>query len=107
VKLDKGVTFIGHEALAAEKQSGAPNKIVFFKTGDRRIVRAETPVLGRDGGVVGRVVSGTLSPILNEAIGSALVTTPAAAEPLAVDIRGAKLELKPVKPPFVELKKPA
>lgn len=105
VKLDKGADFIGREALAAEKRNGGANKIVFFKTGDRRIVRAETPVLGRDGAVVGRVVSGTLSPILNEAIGSALVTTTAAAEPLAVEIRGAKLELKLVKPPFVELKK--
>jgi aminomethyltransferase len=56
---------------------------------------------------VGRVVSGTLSPILNESIGSALVTTTAASEPLAVDIRGAKLSLHPVKPPFVELKKPS
>ena len=44
VKLDKGVDFIGRTALVAEKQNGAPRKIVFFKTGDRRIVRAETPV---------------------------------------------------------------
>ncbi|NBQ14638.1 MAG: glycine cleavage system aminomethyltransferase GcvT, partial [Proteobacteria bacterium] len=105
VKLDKGADFIGRAALVAEKQNGAPNKVVFFKTGDRRIVRAETPVLGADGAVVGRVLSGTLSPILNEAIGSALVTTPASTHPLAVDIRGAKLNLQLVKPPFVELKK--
>lgn len=105
VKLDKGADFIGRDALVAEKQNGAAHKVVFFKTGDRRIVRAETPVLGDDGAVVGRVVSGTLSPILNEAIGSALVTTAAAARPLAVDIRGTKLNLHLVKPPFVELKK--
>ncbi|MGH7947027.1 MAG: glycine cleavage system aminomethyltransferase GcvT, partial [Opitutaceae bacterium] len=61
VKLDKGADFIGREALLAEKEQGSANKIVFFKTGDRRIVRAETPVLGADGNVVGRVVSGTLS----------------------------------------------
>lgn len=105
VKLDKGADFIGRDALLAEKQNGAANKVVFFKTGDRRIVRAETPVLGVDGAVVGKVLSGTLSPILNEAIGSALVTTPAAAQPLAVDIRGAKVNLQLVKPPFVPLKK--
>jgi aminomethyltransferase len=105
VKLDKP-DFIGRAALLAEKQNGATNKVVFFKTGDRRIVRAETPVLGADGATVGRVLSGTLSPILNEAIGSALVTTAAAAAPLAVDIRGTKLNLSLVKPPFVELKKP-
>jgi aminomethyltransferase len=104
VKLDKG-NFIGHDALKAEKQKGSAKKVVFFKTGDRRIVRAETPVLGPDGAVVGRVLSGTLSPILNEAIGSALVATSVANLPLAVDIRGAKLNLTLVNPPFVELKK--
>jgi aminomethyltransferase len=105
VKLDKGVDFIGRTALLAEKQNGAPRQIVFFKTGDRRIVRAETPVLGADGSTVGRVVSGTLSPILNEAIGSALVNTSAAAQPLCVDIRGTKVAFQLVKPPFVPLKK--
>ena len=107
VKLEKGADFLGREALLAEKQKGGAHKVVFFKTADRRIVRAETPVLGSDGAVVGRVVSGTLSPLLNEAIGSALVNTAAAAAPLAVDIRGTKLNLTLVKPPFVELKKPA
>ena len=106
VKLDKGADFIGRAALVAEKQQGgARQKIIFFKTGDRRIVRADTPVLGPDGAVVGKVVSGTLSPILNEAIGSALVAAAAAASPLAVDIRGTKLNLQLAKPPFVELKK--
>jgi aminomethyltransferase len=105
VKLEKGADFIGRDALVAEKQNGARHKVVFFKTGDRRIVRAETPVFDGSGATVGRVLSGTLSPLLNEAIGSALVTTAAAAAPLLVDIRGTKLNLQLVKPPFVELKK--
>ena len=105
VKLEKGADFVGRAALLAEKQNGAPQKVVFFKTGDRRIVRAETPVLGGDGQIVGRVLSGTLSPILNEAIGSALVTTAAATGPLTVDIRGTAIHLHLVKPPFVPLKK--
>ena len=105
VKLDKGVDFNGRAALAAEKAAGPVRKIVFFKTGDRRIVRAGAPVLGPVGGPVGQVVSGTLSPILNEAIGSALVEAGAAGEALAVDIRGEKINLHLVKPPFVPLKK--
>jgi len=104
VKFDKG-PFIGSDVLKTEKEKGSAQKIVFFKTGDRRIVRAETPVLNEAGTVVGRVVSGTLSPIINEAIGSALVETAALKEPLAVDIRGTKLNLQLVKPPFVPLKK--
>jgi aminomethyltransferase len=104
VKFDKGA-FIGSDVLAAEKAAGPKQKVVFFKTGDRRIVRAETPVLNAAGAAVGRVVSGTLSPILNEAIGSALVDAAAAKESLFVDIRGTKLPLQLVKPPFVPLKK--
>ena len=104
VKFDKG-PFIGSEVLQAVKAKGPAQKIVFFRTGDRRIVRAETPVLNPAGAAVGRVVSGTLSPILNEAIGSALVDAAAAKEPLQVDIRGARLNLSLVKPPFVPLKK--
>jgi aminomethyltransferase len=112
VKFDKG-PFVGSDVLKAEKEKGAPQKIVFFKTGDRRIVRAENPVLNAAGQQVGRTVSGTLSPILNEAIGSALVDAaavkeaidPAHARPLCVDIRGTKLNLQLVKPPFVPLKK--
>jgi aminomethyltransferase len=105
VKLDKGCDFVGRAALLAEKQNGSPNEVVFFKTGDRRIVRAETPVLDESGMTVGRVLSGTLSPILNEAIGSALIPSAAKSRSLAVDIRGTKVNLHLVKPPFVTLKK--
>ena len=104
VKFDKG-SFVGSAALKQEKETGSVKKIVFFKTGDRRIVRAGSVVLGENGAEVGQVVSGTLTPILNEAIGSALVETDAATRALCVDIRGAKLNLTLVKPPFVPLKK--
>jgi len=104
VKLDKGADFIGRDALAAEKAAGPARKIVFFRTGDRRIVRAGSPVLGA-AGEAGRVASGTLSPMLNEAIGSALVAAGAAGLPLAVEIRGDRIGLQIVKPPFVPLRK--
>jgi aminomethyltransferase len=105
VKLEKEADFSGKAALAREKREGAPNKVVFFKTGDRRIVRPETPVTGVEGRIVGRVLSGTISPMLSEAIGSALVEAAAASSPLHVDIRGSLVELHLVKPPFVALKK--
>ncbi|HEY1792294.1 MAG TPA: glycine cleavage system aminomethyltransferase GcvT [Opitutaceae bacterium] len=107
VKFDKEGDFSGRTALAAEKKDGSPRTVVFFRTGDRRIVRPEVPVVGADGAIVGRVLSGTMSPILSEAIGSALVERGDAAKPLHVDVRGALIHLQLVKPPFVELKKPA
>lgn len=104
VKFDKG-PFVGSEVLKAEKAEGSAKRIVFFRTGDRRIVRGETAVLTAAGANAGRVVSGTLSPIINEAIGSALIDTAVEADQLMVDIRGAKVNLHLVKPPFVPLKK--
>ncbi len=103
VKFDKPSDFNGREALLAEKKGEAGSKVVFFKTGDRRIVRAEAPVLDESGASIGRVLSGTLSPLLNEAIGSALVPRSLAGAPLFVDIRGTRLALQVVKPPFVTL----
>jgi aminomethyltransferase len=107
VKLEKGSNFIGRDALVAEKKGGSAKQVVYFKTGDRRIIRAESPVLDASGNVVGRTLSGTLSPLLNEAIGSALVESKSAQQPLVADVRGTKLNLHLVKPPFVPLKKSA
>ncbi|MFT3781428.1 MAG: glycine cleavage system aminomethyltransferase GcvT [Nibricoccus sp.] len=105
VKLDKEDGFIGRDALVQEKSSVDVRRVVFFKTGDRRIVRAGTAVTNVGGSTVGTVLSGTLSPILNEAIGSAIIGASAATRELQVDIRGAKISLTQVKPPFIELKK--
>ena len=101
---DGGTDFIGRDALLLEKVDGSPFKVVFFKTGDRRIVRAESLICNSEGQNCGRVLSGTLSPILNEAIGSALVVADMTTHPLSVDIRGAKIGLQLVKPPFVPLR---
>ena len=104
--LDSGMDFVGRDALLLEKIDGSPFKVVFFRTGDRRIVRAESLIYNAEGQNCGHVLSGTLSPILNEAIGSALVTSSVATLPLAVEIRGAQINLQIVKPPFVPLRKP-
>jgi aminomethyltransferase len=104
VKLGKALPCIGHAALSAEKAAGPKRRVLHFRTGDRRIVRADTPVLGADGQPVGRVLSGTLSPILNESIGSALVESAAASGPLLAEVRGARLPLHLVKAPFVPLR---
>lgn len=109
VKFTKAVPFIGREALLREKEAGPTHRVVFFHTGDRRIVRPGTPVLGPDG-VAGRVLSGTLSPARGEAIGSALVDAAVAGTPdpiLAVEVRGQRLPLRLTRPPFVPLPKHA
>jgi aminomethyltransferase len=104
VKLKKETSFIGRDALLKQTEEGTANRVVFFRTGDRRIIRSDTEV-SADGAPTGRVLSGTLSPVLNEAIGSALIQTAHLDSELSVDVRGKKVILQRVSPPFVPLDK--
>ena len=95
VKWNKG-DFVGRAALEAQKQAGPPRRLVHFRLGDRRIARAGTPVWAGDR-EVGQVVSGSWSPILEDAIGSALVESGSGAAGWVVDLRGTKLPLQIVR----------
>jgi aminomethyltransferase len=101
VKLDKPGGFIGRDALAAEAAAGPARRVVFFVLDDRRVARADM-VVSAGGQPVGRVLSGTVSPILNQPIGSALIQRTAfeLGQPLTVDVRGAAIPLRLVKPPL-------
>ena len=77
-----------------------PRRVVHFKLEGRRIAREGTPVIDEAGEPVGKVLSGTLSPILNCPIGSAIVLTEAKDAPLYVDLRRYKLPLQLAKPPL-------
>lgn len=103
VSLKKPDDFVGRESIEKKKSEGPESRVVFFKTGSRRIARPDTEVVC-DGEVVGKVVSGTFSPILNEAIGSALVKAKfAKSDALAVDLRGKTFPIERVRPPFLQL----
>jgi aminomethyltransferase len=104
VKADKAADFVGREALRREAAEGPARRVVFFRTGDRRIVRAGAEVLA-GGRAVGRVLSGTFSPMLGEAIGSALVEAAEARGELAAGLRGQRIALRVVRPPFIALQK--
>ena len=102
---DSGEDFIGRDVLFSVKTDGSPFKVSYFKTGDRRIARAESLIYNAEGQNCGHVLSGAFSPILNESIGSAYLVKKLAIEPLSVDLRGTRMNLQLVKPPFVNLKK--
>ena len=99
VKLGKP-DFIGKNALTDQQEEGIPRRVIHFKLEGRRIAREGTPVVNADGEQVGEVLSGTLSPILNCPIGSAIVRTGARDQPLFVDLRGNQLALRVAKPPL-------
>ena len=70
-KLDKG-EFLGRDALTRLKAAGVRRRMLGFIMQDRGIPRAHYPVM-QDGQVIGEVTSGTMSPTLGQAIGTALV----------------------------------
>ena len=100
VKLKTESDFIGKAALQAQKADGIPRRTLFFVLEDRRIARAGTTVYDGET-VVGEVVSGTQSPVLNQPIGSALIKSDfVSSENLEVDLRGKRYSIKPVKTPI-------
>lgn len=96
----KKADFVGKAALAEQKKSGLPSRVVFFTLEGRRIAREGAAVLNEAGESVGRVLSGTLSPMMGTPIGSALVKSEALEGELYVDLRGNKQALKQAKPPL-------
>ncbi|MEX0331060.1 MAG: glycine cleavage system aminomethyltransferase GcvT [Puniceicoccaceae bacterium] len=102
VKLAKTTDFTGQEALREIKETGPEKKVAFFRMDDRRIARQGTPVLDKTGYAVGKVLSGTQSPMLNKPIGSARVPAEMAVPgaELFVDIRGNHLPIEIAKPPL-------
>jgi aminomethyltransferase len=101
VKLDKGVDFIGREALARQKAEGLKRKRIGITMADRSVPRAGYALLA-DGQPVGELTSGTLGPSLNKTIGMGYVS-PDKSKPgtaLEVDIRGKRVGASVVSLPF-------
>ena len=92
--------FTGKEALARQKENGIQRQVVHFVLEGRRIAREGTEIINAAGEPVGKVLSGTLSPMLGSPIGSALITIEAMQNQLFVDLRGNRSALKIKKPPL-------
>ena len=103
VKLDKAGGFVGSEALVRQKKEGLKRKLAGFKLTGKGIARHGYPVLSA-GQRAGEVTSGTMSPVLKEAIGLAYVPVALAKEgsTFEVEIRGKPVAAQVVKTPFVE-----
>jgi len=103
VKIDKGVDFIGREALAKQRADGTSRKLVGIEMVDRGIPRTHYPVYSSESGDrIGEVTTGTQSPTYKTNVGLALVKTDYATigTELWVEIRGKRLKAKVVKTPF-------
>ncbi len=97
-------TFFGAEALRAEKERGPDRSAWGLLAIDRGVLRGHLTVVDAAGEPIGETTSGTFSPTLGQGIGLALIDTAAgvaADDELAVDVRGRRMRVRTMKPPFV------
>lgn len=101
VKLDKGVDFIGRDALVAEKEHGLRRKLVGIELTDRGVPRAGYPIL-QNGEPVGALTSGAMAPTLGKPVGIGYMhsgaMTPGSS--IAIEIRGKQIPAVIVPLPF-------
>lgn len=96
----KKPAFVGKEALQKQMEDGLKRHVVHFKLAGRRIAREGAAVINDSGDQVGRVLSGTLSPMTGSPIGSALISAEMLEGALYVDLRGNQQALERAKPPL-------
>lgn len=65
--------FINKDYFIRQKESGLKRKLIGFELVERGIPRHDYRILDHSGTVIGRVTSGTQSPLLNKAIGMGYV----------------------------------
>jgi aminomethyltransferase len=95
--------FTNSGSLKAQKEKGVQRKLVGFKMIDKGIPRHDYPINDGSGNNIGKVTSGTISPVLGVGIGMGYVATPHAqpGTEIFVEVRGKNLKAQVQKVPFV------
>jgi len=102
-KLEKGMDFVGREALAKIQADGGPaKKLVGLEMVERGIGRDGYPVLSLNGAKIGEVTSGSPAPFLKKNIALAYVPVAFAevGTEVAVEVRGLPVKAVVVPTPF-------
>lgn len=89
--------------LKKQKEEGVKRKLVGFKMIDKGIPRHDYLIKDSNGNPLGKVTSGTMSPVLGIGIGLGYVTTSYATPgtEIFIDVRGRLLKAEVVKLPFI------
>ncbi len=95
--------FVNSDALKAQKEAGITRKLVAFEMIDRGIPRHDYEIQDTEGNNIGRVTSGTQSPMLSKGIGMGYVHKDFATPDteISIAVRNRSLKAKVVKLPFV------
>lgn len=101
-KFVDGKNFINRPMLEKQKAEGTVRKLVGFEMVDRGIPRHGYELVTADGGKIGTVTSGTMSPTRKIGIGMGYVKLEFSkvGTEICIDMRGRKLKAVVVKPPF-------
>ena len=100
-KFDK--EFVDKEFLLKQKEEGITRKLVGFEMQEKAIPRHDYLVVDAAGNEIGKVTSGTMSPMKKVGVGLAYVATPKhkLGSEIFIQIRNKNIPAKVVKLPFV------
>ena len=100
----EGNDFIDRPYLEEQKRLGIKKRLVGFEMNERGIPRKDYPILNDEGQSVGRVTSGTISPLTSKFIGLGYVDIPCSdtGKTIYIGIRNKQLRATVVKPPFYQ-----
>lgn len=95
--------FTNSSFIKSQKEAGVKRKLVGFKMVDKGIPRHDYFIKTADGNQIGKVTSGTMSPVLGVGIGLGYVTADHATpgSEIFIDVRGRSLKASVSKLPFI------
>ncbi len=95
--------FTNSSNLKRQKEAGVSKKLVGFKMIDKGIPRHDYPIKDSSGNTIGKVTSGTMSPVLGVGIGLGYVTIASASigSEIFIEVRGKGLKALVSKMPLV------
>ncbi len=95
--------FTNASNIKKQKEEGVKKKLVGFKMIDKGIPRHDYPIKDAAGNTIGKVTSGTMSPVLGIGIGLGYVETGLSSpgSEIFIDVRGRSLKAEVTKLPFI------
>jgi aminomethyltransferase len=103
-KFSEGKNFIDRDLMTKQKNEGVTRRLKGFVLEDKGIPRHDYEIVDLEGNIIGRVTSGTMSPILKQGIGMGYISTDflnKKDDNIAIRIRNKDLKAKIVKTPFI------
>jgi aminomethyltransferase len=95
--------FTNSAAIKRQKETGVDRKLVGFKMIDKGIPRHDYTIKASDDSTIGKVTSGTMSPVLGIGVGLGYVNVEKAnpGTEIFIDVRGRALKAEVTKLPFI------